>query len=311
MKKICNEIRFQQIFMVWLVIAGVFLAGSALAGSKLTRISDSIYAYVGADDDSASNSFGANAGIIVGQDAVLVVDTLVSNNKAKAFIKDIKAITEKPIKFVVNTHAHLDHSFGNSAFAEIGAIIISHANAMGYMKKASPKILEKADVYFGLNRDEMAGTRIVFPQITFTEQMEVDLGGIQIQLRYMAHSHSKGSVYVYIPAQKVLLAGDILFTDYYANMSSSDVNGWVKTIDHMMSLDVGHIVPGHGPLSVKKDLTDQRDYLLMFDKNAKELSASNSDTKLVAEQLKGIIPEKQYGERLIKSSLRKYMRKKK
>ena len=297
--------------MVWLVITGIFLAGSALAGSKLTPISDSIYAYVGADDDSASNSFGANAGIIVGQDAVLVVDTLVSNNKAKAFIKDIRAITEKPIKFVVNTHAHLDHSFGNSAFAEIGATIISHANAMRYMKKASQKILEKADVYFGLNQDEMAGTRIVFPQITFTEQMAVDLGGLQIELRHIAHSHSKGSVYVYIPERKVLFAGDILFTDYYANMSSSDVNGWVETIDHMMGLDVEHIVPGHGPLSVKKDLTDQRDYLLVFDKNAKELSASNGNSKLVAKQLKGIIPEKQYGERLIKSSLRKYMPKKK
>ena len=308
MKMIRNEIKYQQIVMVCLVIAGIFFASSALAGSKLTPISDSIYAYVGAEDDSASNSFGANAGIIVGQDAVLVVDTLVSNNKAKAFIEDIRAITGKPIRFVVNTHAHLDHSFGNSAFAEIGATIISHANAMRYMKKASQKILKKADVYFGLNKDEMSGTRIIYPQLTFTEQMEVDLGGLEIELRHIAHSHSKGSVYVYIPAQKVLFAGDILFTDYYANMSSSDVNGWVETIDHMMSLDVEHIVPGHGPLSVKKDLTDQRDYLLVFDKNAKDFSASNNDVKLVAEKLKRIVPEKQHGERLIKSSLRKYIR---
>ena len=157
----------------------------------------------------------------------------------------------------------------------------------------------------------MAGTSIVYPQLTFTEGMEVDLGDLQIELRYISHSHSKGSVYVYIPKQKVLFAGDILFTGYYANMSSSDVNGWVETIDHLMSLDIEHIVPGHGPLSVKKDLTDQRDYLLVFDKKAKELSATNNDAKLVAEQMKGMIPEKSYGERLIKSSLRKYMQKKK
>jgi len=309
MKKIRSEIKYQHIAMFCLVVAGILFAGSALAGLKLTRISDSIYAYVGADDDSISNSYGANVGIIVGQDAVLVIDTLISNNKAKAFIKDIRAITDKPIRFVVNTHSHLDHSFGNSAFAEIGATIISHANALQIMKKRSPKILEKVNSYLG--KEKMAGTRIVYPQLSFTERMEVDLGDLQVELRYITHSHTKGSVYVYIPAQKVLFAGDILFTQYYANMSMSDVNGWVETIDHLMSLDVEHIVPGHGPLSVKKDLTDQRDYLLVFDKKAKELSASNSDSKLVAEQLKGMIPQKPKGEKLIKSSLRKYIQKKK
>ena len=311
MKKIRSEIKYQQIAMVCLVIAGIFIAGSSLAGSKLTRISDSIYAYVGADDDSPSNSFGANAGIIVGQDAILVVDTLISNNKAKAFIKDIRAITGKPIKFVVNTHAHLDHSFGNNEFEEMDATIISHANAMRYMKKASKKILENVEIYFGLTKEEMAGTRIVYPHLAFSQGMEVDLGGLQVEIRYIAHSHSNGSVYVYCPAQKVLFTGDILFTDFYPNMSSADVNGWVETIDHLMSLDIERIVPGHGPLSVKKDLTDQRDYLLIFDKKAKELSASENDRKLVAEKLKGLIPKKQHGERLIKSSLRKYMPKKK
>ena len=98
MKKIRSENKYQQIAMVCLVIAGIFIAGSAFAGSKLTRISDSIYAYVGADDDSLSNSFGANAGIIVGKDAVLVVDTLISNIKANAFIKDIRAITGRTHK---------------------------------------------------------------------------------------------------------------------------------------------------------------------------------------------------------------------
>ncbi len=310
MKKIRSNIKFKQIAIVCVLIAGVFTPSSAFAGSKLTRISDSIYAYVGADDDSPSNSFGANAGIIVGKDAVLVVDTLISDNMAKAFINDIRAITGNPIKFVVNTHAHLDHSFGNSAFENMNATIISHANALRYMKKASTKILEKADIYFGLTKEELAGTRIVYPHLAFSQGMEVDLGGLHVEIRYIAHSHSNGSVFVYCPAQKVLFAGDILFTDYYPNMSSADVNGWVETIDHLMSLDIERIVPGHGPLSVKKDLTDQRDYLLVFDKRAKALSASENDRKLVAEKLKGLIPKKQHGERLIKSSLRKYMPKK-
>jgi glyoxylase-like metal-dependent hydrolase (beta-lactamase superfamily II) len=113
-----------------------------------------------------------------------------------------------------------------------------------------------------------------------TGQMEIDLGGLKVVLDRVAHSHSKGSVFVYIPGRKVLFAGDILFTEYYANMGSSNIAGWAKTIDHLMGLDINHIIPGHGPLSEKKQLADMRDYLFIFDEKAKELSTSNSDIKL-------------------------------
>ena len=105
-------------------------------------------------------------------------------------------------------------------------------------------------------------------------------------------------------------AGDILFAEYYVNMGSSNIDGWAKTIDHLMGLDINHIIPGHGPLSEKKQLADMRDYLFIFDEKAKEFSTSNSDTKSVAKQIKGMIPQKPKGERMIASSLRKYIKKK-
>ena len=133
---------------------------------------------------------------------------------------------------------------------------------------------------------------------------------LKVVLDRVAHSHSKGSVFVYIPGRKVLFAGDILFTEYYVNMGSSNIDGWAKTIDHLMGLDINHIIPGHGPLSEKKQLADMRDYLFIFDEKAKELSTSNSDIKSVAKQIKGMIPQKPKGERMIASSLRKYIKKK-
>jgi cyclase len=296
-----------------LVLITVLLvtASPTLAEQKLSKISNNVYAYVGSTDDSASNSFGANAGVIIGEDAVLVIDTLISDQKAKAFIKDIRALTDKPISFVVNTHFHSDHSYGNCTFAEQGATIISQSDTKSIMEKWAKKVLENAEAWMGLTKEEMAGTSIVYPQLTFNDQMEIDLGGLRVELNYVAYSHTRGSVFAFIPAQKVLFTGDILFTDYYPNMGASDVDGWVQTIDHLLSLDVEQIVPGHGPLSSKQDLADQRKFLLVFDEKAKELSSGSSDIGQVAEQIKGLIPEKPYGVRMITSSLkRKYMSKK-
>ncbi len=296
------------LFLITVLIAA---CSPALAEQKLSKISDNVYAYVGSTDDSSSNNFGANAGVIIGEDAVLVIDTLISDQKAKAFIKEIRSLTDKPIRFVVNTHFHADHSYGNCAFAELGATIVSHRNSKPIMQKWSQKVLDNADAWMGLSKEEMAGTRIVYPQLTFREGMEIDLGGLRVELGYIAHSHTRGSVFAYIPTQKVLFAGDILFTDYYPNMGASDIDGWVKTIDHLQALDIERIIPGHGPLSAKQDLTKQRDFLLIFDAKAKELSATSSDIKLVATQMKDLVPEKAHGVRMITSSLKwKYMRKK-
>ena len=294
-----------------LLVVLLLSVSPVLAGPKLSKISDSVYAYVGATDDSSANNYGANAGIIIGDDAVLVIDTLISDQKAKAFIKDIRALTDKPIRFAVNTHFHSDHSYGNCAFAELGATIISHKNSKPIMQKWSQKVLDNADAWMGLSKEEMAGTSIVYPQLTFSEKLEIDLGGLQVELVYVAHSHTKGSVFAHVPAQKVLFAGDILFTDYYSNMGASDIDGWVQTLDHLLSLDIEQIIPGHGPLSTKQNLSEQRDYLLVFDENAKQLSAASSDIKQVAVQMKELIPERPYGVKMITSSLKwKYMRKK-
>jgi len=113
---------------VLVFIVYVVLCGNVFAAEKLTKIADNVYSYVDTKSSTPQNSYGANAGIILGRDGIVVVDTLISSKEAKRFIKDIKAISKKPIKYVINTHYHLDHTFGNSEFKKIGALIISHTN---------------------------------------------------------------------------------------------------------------------------------------------------------------------------------------
>ncbi|MEH6814499.1 MAG: MBL fold metallo-hydrolase [Motiliproteus sp.] len=294
--------------LICLVSVALLGVESALAANQLTKIADNVYAYMGNEDYSPANSYGANAGVIIGEDGVLVVDTQGSSHNAQGFIEAIRKVTDKPIRYALNTHFHSDHSFGNADFADLGASIISHKMADAYMKKWSQKILDKG--WSGLTKEQSAGTRILYPDLTFQRTMEIDLGGIKPQLIFGTHSHTKGSVYVYLPEQKIVFAGDVLFNDYHPNMSAADVGGWVKTLDVIGQLDATTIVPGHGPLSGKRDLADLRSYLLFFDEKATEFAKNASSTDEVQLQLLKVLPHRDHGENAIKNSLKwKYMAK--
>lgn len=114
--------------LVFTFVSSIVFSQRVSAQEALTKIADNVYSYVDVKNSSPSNSFGTNAGIIIGKDGIVVIDTLVSSKEAKRFIKDIRAVSDKPIKYVVNTHYHLDHTFGNSEFVKLGATVISHIN---------------------------------------------------------------------------------------------------------------------------------------------------------------------------------------
>ena len=134
-KSVCEIGRVFLRLLASVAVLAIIAPVSLLAAEGLTRIAESVYSYVDVKNASPSNSFGANAGIIVGRDGVVVVDTLMTAKEAKRFIRDIRAITEKPVKYVVDTHYHLDHAFGNAEFARLGAVIVSHENDRANLAK--------------------------------------------------------------------------------------------------------------------------------------------------------------------------------
>ncbi len=276
-----------------LVILAAF-AGTASAQNGLTKIADGIYSYVDSKDPSPGNSFGANAGIIVGRNGVVVVDTLISAMQAKRFIKDIRAVTDRPIIYVINTHDHLDHMLGNSEFVKLGAAVISHERCKKSIIDNAATVLQKAKNY-GLSDDEMSGTVVAPPTLTFSDRMEIDLGDRTVALVYAGPSHTDGSILVSVPGSKVLFAGDILFTNYHPNMRDGDLTGWVKALDQILTMDsAGIIIPGHGPVSTKQDVQDMKHYLVTFDKKARELAAQSNDPEYIASEIKKALPHREY-----------------
>ncbi|MEW6109415.1 MAG: MBL fold metallo-hydrolase [Nitrospirota bacterium] len=294
---------------VFVFIIYAVLCGNVFAAEKLTKIADDVYSYVDTKGSTPQNSYGANAGIIIGRDGIVVVDTLISSKEAKRFIKDIRAISKKPIKYVINTHYHLDHTFGNSEFARLGAVIISHINDSKNLKAHGETALKNAKNY-GLSEEDMQETKIAYPSLAFTDRMDIDPGDQKIELIYIRPSHTDGSILVYLPEKKILFAGDILFTNYHPFLGEGNIEEWVKALDYIMTMDVEKIIPGHGPLSTKKDIEDMKNYLIAFDKKAKELAATSNDAEYIASEIKKSLPQRPEGNDLIRWNIQmKYMKK--
>jgi cyclase len=284
----------------------------ALAKGALVRVSGHIYSYLDVQNASAANSFGANSGIVIGDKGVAVVDTLISAKEAKRFIADIRAVTDKPILYAINTHEHLDHSFGNSEFKALGATIIAQSEAAATMHKHAENTLKNA-ASFGLTPEDMAGTEIAYPTVTFKDRQELDLGGVKVVLIHPHPSHTIGSIMVHIPADKVVFSGDILFTNFHPYMGDGDIVQWRMALDDLAELGPEKIIPGHGPLSTVRDLADMKAYLTKFDTLAREMIANHGRKPIesLVEEMTRSLPKRAQGEWLIRANMEiKYLPKK-
>lgn len=291
---------------IFLIISIIFFSSSALAdvqvellNNKLKKLTENIYAYVDAGEFSSRNSYGANVGVIVGNNGVLVIDTLASSKEAKELINNIRQITDKPIKWVVNTHYHADHSLGNSEFAKLGAQIISSEETAKDLREKIQNTIDNIEE-FGMTKEQIEGTIAAYPSITFTKKITLNLGddsnATLVEIYNPGHSHSNGSSFVYLPEQKVLFAGDILFTGVYPFLGEGNIDEWSKILDYLMTFNASQIIPGHGPVSTNKDLKDMKVFISLFDKEAKRLTKSKKNNKKnideISSELIKVLPQK-------------------
>jgi len=278
------------------LISGLIVCQSVLAGNPpgLQRISEHVYSYVDVTNASAAgNSFGANAGVVVGRDAVLVIDSLISAKEADRFIADIRKVTDKPLKYLVNTHYHLDHSWGNCQFVKAGAAVISHENARSCLPEAKEALAHPEK--FGVTAKDLEGTELQGPTITFSDSMTVNLGDVTVELRYPGTTHTNDSVTAYVPEDKVLFVGDILFSRYHPFLADGDLSIWQQALGELANTPAEKIIPGHGPISGKSDLETMKIYLREFDALARTLCEGKrpEDAPAIAQELINRLPQQE------------------
>lgn len=227
----------------------------------LREITEGVFAYQGVNELTRPENEGAiaNLGVVVGTEAAAVIDSGGSIVEARAFIAAIAEVTGKPVRYLINTHVHPDHIFGNAAFRSLGPTVVGHQNL--------PAALEARGAYYQHSYREqlgdklMEGIEIAPPTLLVDDTMELDLGGRVLQLKAWEAAHTDNDLTVLDAKTGTLFAGDLVFMEHLPTIDGS-LLGWLRQMDALAGIDAVRVVPGHGPVSSKwpDALNDERRY---------------------------------------------------
>ncbi len=217
------------------------------------------YSSISATDKSVP--FGGSNNIwVVFEDYVVVIDANFPK-EAGDVIAAIKKTTDKPIRYVFDTHHHGDHSYGNAVFAEAGASVVAQANCARLLRVNGPK--EFADAGKGPGgRPDVANSKLKVPNVVFDDKLVLDDGKQRIEFLFMGHAHTAGDGVAYLPKHKILCTGDACVNGAFNYMGHSDSASWIRALEKMQQLDVQMVCPGHGPVAGKDLLEKQKRYFV-------------------------------------------------
>jgi len=248
-----------------IALATLFIAGLAAVQAqqtqnpalKIEKVKDNLYVI---------SESGGNVAVRVTPEGVILVDDKFERNFNEIMAR-VKSVTGLPVKYVINTHQHGDHTGGNVQFIKT-ADILAHKNARANMVKT-----KQMDTP---------------PRITFGNETAVYLGGAEVQAHYYGRGHTDGDAIVYFPDLRVVHMGD-LFTagfPYIDYENGGSVVEWIKTIDAALELDFDTAIPGHGPIMKKADLEMHRNKIEIVRQRVRDLIRNGVSKEQFVAQLK-------------------------
>ncbi|MBK9078776.1 MAG: quinoprotein relay system zinc metallohydrolase 2 [Hyphomicrobium sp.] len=219
------------------------LASTTLA---LSEIAPGIFVHQGRYELQSPENRGdmSNASVIIGNDAVAVIDTLGSAQIGRELRAAIKAITDKPIRYVINTHMHPDHLFGNVAFKDDNPAFVGHHKLRRGLEARSQSYMASSKDMLG--DDAFAGSEIIYPTMSVDDTLTLDLGGRSLVCEAQKTAHTDNDLIITDSKTDTAFFGDLLFSGHIPTLDGS-LRGWLALIDQLEGRKVARVVPGHGP----------------------------------------------------------------
>jgi cyclase len=203
---------------------------------------------------------GCNNIWIVMQDYVVVYDANFPK-EAGDVIAAIRKTTDKPIRYVLDSHHHGDHAYGNAVFAKAGASILSSSGTARWLREKGAK--EFADAGRGpQGRKDIRDSFLKVPDLVFDEKLVLDDGKQRIELFFLGHAHTAGDSFLYLPRHKILCSGDACVNGAFNYTGHGDTASWIRVMERAQQLDVKLILPGHGLPAGKELLAKQKRYFV-------------------------------------------------
>lgn len=252
------------------------LATSAVQAADLVlkpvTVAPDVYAVIGdlAGQTYENEGMNNNLGFVVTDKGVLVINTGPSQRVAKALHAAIQKTTKQPIKWVVNLNSQNHYWLGNDYFKSLDATLIASKEGERVMREMGAQQLEANRI---LLKEKATGTKLTYPTDLVADKREMKLGRTVVQLLHFGPAHTPGDMVVWLPEQKILFAGDIIYTErLLAVIPIGNSANWIEVFDKVTALNPKTIVPGHGrPTTIEQAHRDTRDYLSFLRAEAKRV----------------------------------------
>jgi len=215
-----------------------------MADLQETRIRDNVIVWT-LGGDTIQTSYGTNATAVIGEDAVLMIDPLIAPAYGHRLAQKLRAHTEVPVRYVVFTHHHTDHSWGAAPFEDEGAVLIGHRECRERMLAEHPDLVERRRAQDDI-ADLFADARPVPPSITFDEGLVLHVGVAEVEIWHPGAAHTPGDAFLFLPEERAAVCGDLVFAGYHYNYEDASPDGVRAGLRALESLDADVFIPGHG-----------------------------------------------------------------
>lgn len=257
------------------VTLALILTVGATAQPSLQKLGPQLFAYI------SDNVGSCNSTVLIGQHGILVVDTGLNRREGGKLLHAIRSVSSLPVRFIINTHYHMDHQGGNGIVGP-DAIVISSP----FTRERTVSLMAQMQGQAVKNSQPPSEQPAFRPATeTFEQKLTIFLDDNRVEVISAGPAHTMGDVYVYFPAQRTIATGDLYLTNSSPAMDQGSALNWIHDLDSMLDLQADHFVPGHFELGNRATISRFRDYMADLYAQVKRLQSSGADAAAIREKI--------------------------